>query len=77
MAVGLASSGAGLGTILVNLGLDMLLDTFSWRDALRICCGAFCPLLFLYPPWESFLTFVFLTQEDIETTFLIQVLRGV
>ncbi|CAE7296679.1 SLC16A13 [Symbiodinium natans] len=46
VAVGLASSGAGLGTILVNLGLDMLLDTFSWRDALRICCGAFCPLLF-------------------------------
>jgi len=45
VAVGLASSGAGLGTIVVNLGLDLLLDSFSWRGALRICCGAFGLLL--------------------------------
>ncbi|CAE7666865.1 Slc16a13 [Symbiodinium sp. CCMP2592] len=45
VAVGLASSGGGLGTVVVNLGLHLLLDSFSWRDALRICCGAFGLLL--------------------------------
>ncbi|CAE7666877.1 SLC16A13 [Symbiodinium sp. CCMP2592] len=45
VAVGLASSGGGLGTVVVNLGLDVLLDSFSWRGALRICCGAFGLLL--------------------------------
>mmetsp|Transcript_15465 Transcript_15465/g.36469 ORF Transcript_15465/g.36469 Transcript_15465/m.36469 type:complete len:451 (+) Transcript_15465:39-1391(+) len=45
VAVGLASSGGGLGTVVVNLGLNLLLDSFSWRGALRICCGAFGLLL--------------------------------
>ncbi|CAE7939235.1 slc16a12 [Symbiodinium necroappetens] len=45
VAVGLASSGGGLGTVVVNLGLDLLLESFSWRGALRICCGAFGLLL--------------------------------
>ncbi|CAE7225426.1 slc16a12 [Symbiodinium sp. KB8] len=47
VAVGLASSGGGLGTVVVNLGLDLLLESFSWRGALRICCGAFGLLLFV------------------------------
>ncbi|CAE7860534.1 SLC16A13 [Symbiodinium necroappetens] len=47
VAVGLALSGGGLGTVVVNLGLKRLLDSFSWRDALRICCGAFGLLLFV------------------------------
>ncbi|OLP88044.1 Monocarboxylate transporter 12-B [Symbiodinium microadriaticum] len=47
VAVGLASSGGGLGTVVVNLGLNLLLDSFSWRGALRICCGAFGLLLFV------------------------------
>ena len=41
VAVGLASSGGGLGTVVVNLGFNLLLDSFSWRGALRMCCGAF------------------------------------
>ena len=41
VAVGLAMSAGGLGTVVVNLGLNLLLDSFSWRGALRICCGAF------------------------------------
>ncbi|CAE7869091.1 slc16a12 [Symbiodinium sp. KB8] len=45
VAVGLASSGGGLGTVVVNLGLDLLLESFSWRGALRIRCGAFGLLL--------------------------------
>ena len=45
VAVGLAASGGGLGTVVVNLGLNLLLDSFSWRSALRICCGAFGLLL--------------------------------
>ncbi|CAE7883771.1 SLC16A12 [Symbiodinium microadriaticum] len=47
VAVGLASSGGGLGIVVVNLGLDLLLDSFSWRGVLRICCGAFGLLLFV------------------------------
>ena len=47
VAVGLAMSGGGLGTVVVNLGLNLLLDSFSWRGALRICCGAFGLLLFV------------------------------
>ena len=47
VAVGLASSGGGLGTVVVNLGLDLLLESFSWRGALRICSGAFGLLLFV------------------------------
>ena len=47
VAVGLASSGGGLGTVVVNLGLNLLLDSFSWREALRICSGAFGLLLFV------------------------------
>ncbi|CAE7261537.1 Slc16a13 [Symbiodinium sp. CCMP2456] len=47
VAVGLASSGGGLGTVVVSLSLNLLLDSFSWRGALRICCGAFGLLLFV------------------------------
>ena len=45
VAVGLASSGGGLGTVVVSVGFELLLDSFSWRGALRICCGAFGLLL--------------------------------
>ncbi|CAE7234135.1 Slc16a13 [Symbiodinium sp. CCMP2456] len=47
VAVGLASSGGGLGTVVASVGFERLLDSFSWRGALRICCGVSGLLLFV------------------------------